>query len=64
VIAGAVSGSANQPKNHAESDRWLKSGTKSGISVLDGNRSKAYFLKYLKTNMLSTKLHGAYFCGT
>jgi hypothetical protein len=31
VIAGAVSGSANQPKNDAESNRWLKSGTKSGI---------------------------------
>lgn len=33
VIAGTVSGPAKQPKNEAESDRWLKSGAKSGISA-------------------------------
>jgi hypothetical protein len=33
VIAGAVSGPSKQPKNEAESDRWLKSDTKSGISA-------------------------------
>jgi hypothetical protein len=32
VIAGAVSGPEKQPKNEAESDRWLKTVTKSGIS--------------------------------
>jgi hypothetical protein len=32
VIAGAVSGPPKQAKNDAESDRWLKSDTKSGTS--------------------------------
>ena len=40
VIAGAVSGSANQPKNDAESDRCLKRDTKSGTSGIGGNDAR------------------------